>query len=160
MFCAGIVGVIQFWNPFKFRMFRTVALFVQLRLGFEFHPTLNAFDDPTLACLQERILVECWVIFQGFFSRLPAFFQYWFFKKFQEHYQCVKQFGSSSGPLFLVPTVCKLFAWKNHVLVNNLSVMSERVFLGWSSTKQGLMCVAQKSAKSWSGPQVRVHDWK
>ena len=67
VFCAGIIGVIQFWNPFKFRMFRAVALFVQLRLGFEFHPTLNAFDDPTLARLQERILVACWLIFHVFF---------------------------------------------------------------------------------------------
>ena len=30
-----------------------------------------------------------------------------------------------------------------YVSVNNFSVMSGGVFLGWTSTKQGLMCLAQ-----------------
>ena len=30
-----------------------------------------------------------------------------------------------------------------YVPVNNLSVMYKQVFLGWTSTKQGLMCLAQ-----------------
>ena len=30
-----------------------------------------------------------------------------------------------------------------YILVNNLSVTSGQVFLGWASTKQGLMCLAQ-----------------
>ena len=40
------------------------------------------------------------------------------------------------------PTSC-LFDLIHYFPVNNLSVMSGRVFLGWTSTKQGLMCFAQ-----------------
>ena len=36
-----------------------------------------------------------------------------------------------------------LFDLIPYVPVNNFSVMSEQVFLGWTSTKQGLMCLAQ-----------------
>ena len=39
--------------------------------------------------------------------------------------------------------VCFLFDLILSVPVNNFSVMSGRVFLGLTSTKQGLMCLAQ-----------------
>ena len=42
--------------------------------------------------------------------------------------------------------MCKVYTDVGLILyvpVNNLSVTSERVFLGWTSTKQGLMCLAQ-----------------
>ena len=36
-----------------------------------------------------------------------------------------------------------MFDWILYVRVNNFSVMSRRVFLGWTSTKQGSMCLDQ-----------------
>ena len=39
---------------------------------------------------------------------------------------------------------CCLFVWFDSLRpINNLSVMKGRVFLGWTSTKLGLMCLAQ-----------------
>ena len=47
-------------------------------------------------------------------------------------------------PFFTLSWLCYLFVWFDfYVAVNNFSVMSRRVFLGWTSTKQGLMCLAQ-----------------
>ena len=36
-----------------------------------------------------------------------------------------------------------LFVWFDYVLVNKFSVMSGQVFLGWTSTKQRIKCLAQ-----------------
>ena len=44
---------------------------------------------------------------------------------------------------FYIPSVVCLFDLILYVPVNNFSVMSGRVFLGWTSTKQGLMCLAR-----------------
>ena len=44
---------------------------------------------------------------------------------------------------FTLSWLCFLFDLIFYVIVNNFSVMSRRVFLGWTSTKQGLMCLAQ-----------------
>ena len=61
-------------------------------------------------------------------------------------------FGSQKCPiemvlmffvLFWVHTTFCLFDLILYIPVNNLSVMLGWVFLGWSSSKQGLMCLAQ-----------------
>ena len=41
-----------------------------------------------------------------------------------------------------------LLDWILFVPVNNFSVMSKRVFLGLTSTKQGLMCLAQDAGEA------------
>ena len=47
--------------------------------------------------------------------------------------------------------VC-LFVWFNFLRpINNLSVKQGRVFLGWTSTKLGLMCLAQGPQRSNAG---------
>ena len=37
----------------------------------------------------------------------------------------------------------RIFLFDSLSPINNLSVIKERVFLGWTSTKLGLMCLAQ-----------------
>ena len=50
---------------------------------------------------------------------------------------------NSSKQIGLNQTTFKYFDLILYVSVNNLSVTSGRVFLGWTSTKLGLMCLAQ-----------------
>ena len=48
--------------------------------------------------------------------------------------------------------VCFLFVWFDSLRpINNLSVKQARVFLGWTSTKLGLMCLAQGPQRSDAG---------
>ena len=65
--------------------------------------------------------------------------------------------GQRSNNVFLVnasPTqLCFLFDLILYVPVNNLSVTSGRVFLGWTSTKQGLMYSDAGEART-HGPSV------
>ena len=45
-----------------------------------------------------------------------------------------------------------LFVWFDSLrLINNLSVKQGRVFIGWTSTKQGQMCLAQGPQRSDAG---------
>ena len=79
--------------------------------------------------------------FSWFCWCLLTFFVIFFFKFFQDHLQSVKQFGSRSGPTFCRSwSGFKLFA---KVISKQQNLPLAGVFLGWTSTKQGLMCFSQ-----------------
>ena len=96
------------------------------------------------------------VILSCFCYQLLTFFKINFFRNFfQEHYQSVntdliwvQQFEKDISRWQRLQLARKEF--KLHLVyfdslspINNLSVKQGRVFLGWNTTEQGLMCLAQ-----------------
>ena len=91
------------------------------------------------------------VKFKGF-SRPWSVFQVLFkakliFKDFSRQFCIFKYFSSLCKPWIF----CLFFLFDSLHPINNLSVKQGRVFLGWTSTKLGEMCLAQEPQHSDAG---------
>ena len=74
----------------------------------------------------------------------------------------LEQSDSNIGPRLMPSSEKRIcFVWFDSLPpINNLSVKQGRVFLGWTSTKLGLMCLAQAPQRSYAGEaQTRGLYW-
>ena len=72
----------------------------------------------------------------------PQTFRLWSFLGLKGSMFCQTHFDMKLQTSFITTIVFVLFDLILYIPVTNFSVMSGRVFLGWTSTKQGFMCLA------------------